>query len=46
VGVVLEVHDRRPAEAGQRGRASVISLALALLDHLGDLPPACLPAPT
>jgi hypothetical protein len=27
----------------QRGRASVISLALALLDHLGNLPLACLP---
>jgi hypothetical protein len=27
----------------QRGRASVISLALALLDKLGDLPPSCLP---
>jgi hypothetical protein len=27
----------------QRGRVSIISLALALLDHLGDLPEACLP---
>lgn len=27
----------------QRGRASVVSLALALLDKLGDLPPSCLP---
>jgi hypothetical protein len=27
----------------QRGRASVISLALALLDHLGNLPLVCLP---
>jgi hypothetical protein len=27
----------------QRGRASVISLALALLDKLGDLPSSCLP---
>jgi hypothetical protein len=27
----------------QRGRASVISLALALLDKLGNLPPSCLP---
>lgn len=25
------------------GRASLISLALALLDELGDLPPSCLP---
>ncbi len=29
----------------QRGRASVVSLALALLDHLQDLPPFCLPRP-
>ncbi len=28
----------------QRGRASVISLALALLDRLGTLPLACLPS--
>jgi hypothetical protein len=27
----------------QRGRASITSLALALLDELGDLPPPCLP---
>jgi hypothetical protein len=27
----------------QRGRASVVSQALALLDHLGNLPLACLP---
>lgn len=27
----------------QRGRASITSLALALLDKLGDLPPCCLP---
>lgn len=27
----------------QRGRASVISLALALLEKLGDIPPSCLP---
>lgn len=31
------------AAVGQRGRASLISLALALLDHLRDLPPAWLP---
>lgn len=31
------------AAVAQRGRASVISLALALLDHLGDLPLSCLP---
>jgi len=31
------------AAVAQRGRASVISLALALLDKLGDLPPSCLP---
>ncbi len=31
------------AAVAQRGRASIISLALALLDHLGDLPDACLP---
>ena len=30
----------------QRGRASVVSLALALLDHLQDLPPFCLPRPS
>lgn len=27
----------------QRGRASITALALALLDHLQDLPPSCLP---
>lgn len=31
------------AAVSQRGRASLISLALALLDELGDLPPSCLP---
>ncbi len=31
------------AAVAQRGRASVISLALALLEKLGDLPPSCLP---
>jgi hypothetical protein len=31
------------AVVAQRGRASVVSLALALLDHLGNLPLACLP---
>jgi hypothetical protein len=31
------------AAVAQRGRASMISLALALLDHVGDLPEACLP---
>ncbi|HEX2185429.1 MAG TPA: transposase [Chloroflexota bacterium] len=31
------------ASVAQRGRASVISMALALLDHLGNLPLACLP---
>ncbi|MCA1837593.1 MAG: transposase [Actinobacteria bacterium] len=31
------------AAVAQRGRASVISLALALLDKLGDLPSSCLP---
>lgn len=30
----------------QRGRASLISLALALLDELGNLPPSCLPRST
>lgn len=30
----------------QRGRASLISLALALLDELGSLPPSCLPRST
>ena len=30
----------------QRGRASVVSLALALLEKLGDLPPSCLPLPS
>ena len=31
------------AAVSQRGRASVISLALALLDELGNLPQSCLP---
>lgn len=31
------------ASVSQRGRASVVSLALALLEKLGDLPLACLP---
>lgn len=31
------------AAVSQRGRASVISLALALLEELGDLPSSCLP---
>ena len=31
------------AAVAQRGRASVISLALALLDKLGNIPPSCLP---
>jgi hypothetical protein len=31
------------ASVAQRGRASVISLALALLDELGNLAPSCLP---
>ncbi len=31
------------AAVAQRGRASVISLALALVDKLGNLPPSCLP---
>ncbi|MGH3147799.1 MAG: transposase, partial [Rubrobacter sp.] len=31
------------AAVAQRGRASIISLALELLDKLGDLPPSCLP---
>lgn len=34
------------AHVAQRGRASLLTLALALLDHLQDLPPACLPQPT
>jgi hypothetical protein len=34
------------AALSQWGRASLITLALALLDDHGDLPPACLPAPT
>ena len=33
------------AEVAQWGAASAITLALALLDHLGDLSPACLPQP-
>ncbi|MHB1161244.1 MAG: transposase [Chloroflexota bacterium] len=32
------------AAVAQRGRVSLISLALALLDHLDNLPPACLPS--
>ena len=35
---------RWPAAVVQRGRPSLTSLALALLDYLRDLPPACLPA--
>jgi len=31
------------AAVAQRGRASITSLALALLDHLGNLPLSCLP---
>jgi hypothetical protein len=34
------------ARVCQRGRASVTSLALALLDELGNLPPSCLPRST
>jgi hypothetical protein len=34
------------AAVSQRGRASLISLALALLDELGNLPPSCLPRST
>jgi hypothetical protein len=34
---------RWQAAVAQRGRASVISLALALLDKLGNIPPSCLP---
>jgi hypothetical protein len=34
------------AAVSQRGRASLISLALALLDELGNLPPSCLPQST
>lgn len=34
------------AAISQRGRASLISLGLALLDELGDLPPSCLPRST
>jgi hypothetical protein len=34
------------AHVAQRGRASLLTLALALLDELRDLPPACLPQPT
>jgi hypothetical protein len=29
------------ATVAQRGRASVISLAMVLLDELGNLPPSC-----
>lgn len=35
--------ERFQAAVSQRGRASVISLALTLLDKLGDLPLCCLP---
>jgi hypothetical protein len=35
---------RWPAAVAQRGRPSLISLALALLEHLHDLPQACLPS--
>lgn len=38
--------ERFQAAVSQRGRASVITLALALLDKLGDLPSSCLPQPT
>ena len=34
------------AAISQRGRASLISLALALLDELGNLPSSCLPRST
>jgi hypothetical protein len=34
------------AAVSQRGRASLISLGLALLDELGSLPPSCLPRST
>lgn len=34
------------AAVSQRGRASLTSLALALLDEIGDLPPSCLPRPS
>ena len=33
------------ARVAQWGRTSLISLALGLLDHLRDLPTACLPPP-
>ena len=33
------------ARVAHWGRASLLTLALELLDHLGDLPPACLPPP-
>lgn len=33
-------------DVAQWGRVSVISLALELLDHLGNLPLACLPSTT
>ena len=36
---------RWATHVAQWGRPSLITLALALLDHLGDLPPACLPPP-
>jgi hypothetical protein len=34
------------AVVSQRGKASVVSLALALLETLEDLPLSCLPRPT
>jgi hypothetical protein len=34
------------AAVSQRGRASITSLALTLLDKLGNLPPSCLPRPS
>ncbi|HSK84434.1 MAG TPA: hypothetical protein VK902_13710 [Rubrobacter sp.] len=34
------------ATVTQRGRASITSLALALIDGPGDLPPSCLPRPS
>lgn len=42
-GGVMPRHWR--AAVAQWGRASITSLALALLDDLGDLPPSCLPQP-
>ena len=40
-GGVMPRHWR--TAVAQWGRASITSLALALLDELGDLPPSCLP---